>query len=103
SLGFLRRTQRTESFWERRTALACLWLDWASSMRSDTVCPTPPASKRLEVRASTWILFFAIVGAALGTAAAAVVRLPRNGAVRGLRPTTRPHLIPTRPGTGDAV
>jgi len=32
------------------------------------------------------VLFFAIVGAALGTAAAAVVRFPRNGAVRGLTP-----------------
>jgi hypothetical protein len=34
------------------------------------------------------VLFFAIVGAALGTAAAAVARFPRNGAVRGLTPTT---------------
>ena len=30
------------------------------------------------------VLFFAIVGAALGTAAAAVVTFPRNGAIRGL-------------------
>ena len=34
------------------------------------------------------ILFFAIVGAALGTAAAAAVRFPRTGAIRGLTPTT---------------
>jgi hypothetical protein len=34
------------------------------------------------------IVFFAIVGAALGTAAAAAVRFPRNGAVQGLTPTT---------------
>jgi hypothetical protein len=33
------------------------------------------------------VVFFAIVGAALGTAAAAAVRFPRNGAMRGLTPT----------------
>jgi hypothetical protein len=33
------------------------------------------------------VLFFAIVGAALGTAAAAVVRFPRNGAIGLLTPT----------------
>ena len=32
------------------------------------------------------VLFFALVGAALGTAAAAVVRFPRNGAIPGLTP-----------------
>jgi hypothetical protein len=35
------------------------------------------------------VLFFALVGAALGTAAAAVVRFPRNGPIRGL-PQTPP-------------
>jgi hypothetical protein len=33
------------------------------------------------------VVFFAIVGAALGTAAAAAVRFPRNGAIRGITPT----------------
>ena len=35
------------------------------------------------------IVFFAIVGAALGTAAAVVVRFPSNGAIRGLARTPR--------------
>ena len=33
------------------------------------------------------VVFFAVVGAALGTAAAVVVRFPRNGAIRGLTRT----------------
>jgi hypothetical protein len=32
-------------------------------------------------------VFFAIVGAALGTAAANAVRFPKTGAIRGLTPT----------------
>jgi hypothetical protein len=52
---------------------------------------TPDASGLLAIGSTSIyvdIVFFAIVGAALGTAAAAAVRFPRNGAIRGLTPTT---------------
>jgi hypothetical protein len=52
---------------------------------------TPDASGLLAIGGASIyvdVLFFAIVGAALGTAAAAAVRFPKNGAIRGLTPTT---------------
>jgi hypothetical protein len=52
---------------------------------------TPDAAVLLAiggVRIYVDVLFFAIVGAALGTAAAAVVRFPRTGPIRGLTSTT---------------
>jgi len=51
---------------------------------------TPDASGLAIGGASIYadVVFFAIVGAALGTAAAAAVRFPRNGAIRALTPTT---------------
>ena len=57
---------------------------------------TPDASGLLAIGGASIyvdVLFFALVGAALGTAAAAVVRFPRNGAIR-LTPT--PPTAPDR-------